>query len=158
MNHELRIAMSQDAAMGVLRIDLPDDWVECERSDTKLQLQAPNGAMACYLSLYALSFGRDEAEALESARNTERSTLLQMENRKWECLGDDNWSRGGVRVSVRDHLDVGGAFRIVDKLIVGSGILARAAFHDYDCENYAESKTYLSRAIESLTLQTEPLH
>jgi hypothetical protein len=139
------------------RVQLPEDWVEKSKPDhAGAYFGSPDGTKGAYFTTWRISGeGRTIMEELESFRRIEVRSLDQMEGRIWKIV--DEWKIEASPVSSWgvDCLDSQHHYRIVMRLLGALPWIARASFHDYDCEDYLKSSYFFHAIVDSFQMHTE---
>ena len=93
------------------------------------------------------------AAAAESFKDKDVKALEQMDGYVWELVDERVEAPDtDVAVVITDHLAEVTEYRIATKVIARLPLVVRAAFHDYNCNDYAASREYFAPLIQSLSL------
>ena len=132
---------------------VPSGWTENPQENGSLYFEAPDGERGFYITTWNLSeesFTSPNA-AIQSFYATSNKSLHQMEGQSWSEVDKHSASDAGRAVLVVDYLSAEGMYRIVEKYIAREGTLVRAAFHDYYCDYYDNSRQAFEPIISSLS-------
>jgi hypothetical protein len=138
----------------VWQIDLPGDWSERECSaEHTVYFESADGTKGAYFSTWCFRDDpRSARQILESFRSAELRTLSEMEDSRWESVGEWSSDTSESTVLGEDFLDRRAHYRIACQLIARLPWLVRSTFHDYDCTDYDESKQFFHPIIESMQI------
>ena len=136
---------------------LPEGWKAPETLENgTVYLDAFDESKGIYVTTWMLApedAPTTPAAAAESFKDKDVQALEQMEGYVWELVDERVEAPDtDVAVVIADHLAEVNEYRIATKVIARLPLVVRAAFHDYNCNDYAASREYFAPLIQSLNL------
>ena len=131
---------------------VPSNWTEVTQENGSLYFEAPDGEKGFYITTWNLgeeSF-KSPSAAIQSYFETSIKSLHDMEGHSWSEVDRYSENDAAKAILVVDNLSAEGTYRIVEKYIAREGTLVRAAFHDYYCADYDNSRQASEPIISSL--------
>ena len=138
-------------------IALPEGWKAPETLENgTVYLDSFDESKGIYVTTWMLApedLPSSPAAAAESFKDQDVEALQQMEGYVWELVDKRVEAPDtGVAVVIADHLAEASEYRIATKVIARLPLVVRAAFHDYNCTDYAASREFFAPLIQSLHL------
>jgi hypothetical protein len=138
-------------------IVLPDGWKAPETLENgTVYIDSVDESKGIFVTAWMLApedAPTSPADAAESFKSKDVQALQQMDGYVWRLVGEGvDVPDTGVAVVFADHLADANEYRIATKVIARPPLVVRAAFHDYNCDDYEASRGYFAPLIESLTL------
>jgi hypothetical protein len=132
---------------------VPEDWRQQEPQGAELYLESEDGTKGLYISAWDLSGDiKTQSDALRSFLEAEENGFNKMPDSHWRVM-ERAVTAGRVASAILDCYDKNKLYRIACKTLVQIPVAVRASFHDYDCNEYEDSKFYFEPIIESLELR-----
>jgi hypothetical protein len=136
---------------------LPEGWKAPETLENGIvYLDSFDESKGIYVTTWMLApedAPTSPAAAAESFKDRDVQALHQMEGYVWELVDERVEAPDeGVAVVIADHLAEANQYRIATKVIARPPLVVRAAFHDYNCTDYAASREHFAPLIQSLSL------
>jgi hypothetical protein len=138
-------------------IALPEGWKAPETLENgTVYLDSFDESKGIYVTTWTLApedAPKSPAAAAESFKDKDVQALRQMYGYDWELVEESVEAPDtGVAVVMADHLAEANEYRIATKVIARPPLVVRAAFHDYNCTDYAASREHFAPLIKSLNL------
>lgn len=135
-------------------IALPPDWTELKDQDSGMHFESADGSRALYIATWTMAPGNARpARALaDDFVAHDLAQLAAMEDHAWDTLEQRIEDSGEACLALIDSYEQNEHYRIISRILARSGQVVRATFHDYECEDLAQSGAVFAPMVASLRL------
>ena len=137
------------------KIELPDDWVDKSKDQTRLYFESGDGTKGFYITTFRLKSNDHPAMVVKSFKEISERTLAGMPDFFWSVIGEKASAHGSTHELIVDHYDTYKDYRILEKFIATPAFAIDASFHDYNCPNIKRSDKYFRIIINFLQAKEE---
>jgi hypothetical protein len=135
------------------QMQLPSDWrEESDHLEGAIYFVSGDDSKGMYIGTW--QFDNDPRTAEQLLKHFEKVQLEQNSDAEaqWKVLQVRTSSSGAVHSLTLDSYDEANKYRVILRVLAQPPFVVRAAFHDYYCEDLAESSGYFEPIIGSLKL------